>query len=458
MVSGVRDRNGKVTSVDKRTHTSPVSRRHFLKGAAGVSAAVLAGSAGRNVAFAAGSDKMCIALIGCGGRGTADARNCLRSAPGVELVAMADLFKDRLDSSLAQLKGGGGKKKPKKSISLAGKVKVAPDRRFVGFDAYEKVMALPDVNYVLLTTPPGFRADMFKAAIEAGKNVFMEKPVAVDPVGVRMILDASEQAKAKNLGVLPGTQLRHWKIFQETVKRIHGGAIGKLVGGQCYYNTGTLWYRTPGRGKTWTAAEEQIRNWLYYTWLSGDHIAEQHVHNLDVMNWCFGGPPVKAMGTGGRQVRVEAKWGNIWDHFTVEFEYAGGVRTMSMCRQTAGATRRVTDYIVGTKGRACPRKGEIWDEDGQTTWKFAGRQTDPSIQEHTDLIESIRAGKPLNEGKRIAETTLTAILGRMSAYTGREMNFAWALKSSKLDLRHKGLRFGPLPVRPVAMPGQTKLI
>jgi len=444
-----------------------VSRRTALKGAAGVTAAVLAGSAGRNAAYAAGSDTIRIALVGCGNRGSKDAINCLQSAEGVELVAAADLFEDRLDAGLKSIRSGNvryardarlGKEIPK-TVSdgpVAKQMKITPDRRFVGFDACEKVLALPDVDYVLLCEPPGFRPEHFQAAVKAGKHIFFEKPVAVDPAGVRAILAASKAAADKGLTVLPGTQMRHWKMVQDTVQRIHDGAIGTLVGGQCYYNTGGLWRRPVA--KDWSEAETQIRNWYYYTWLSGDHIVEQHIHNIDLMNWCFGGPPVKAIGMGGRQVRTDSGYGNIWDHFAVEFEYDGGPRVISMCRQTDGCTRRITEYIIGTKGQACPRVGEISDLKGNVTWKFAGEQMDPSIQEHADAIAGIRAGKPINYGRRVAESTMTAILGRMSAYTGREIKFSWAIKSSKLNLMPKDLKFGPLPVRDVAMPGKTKVM
>jgi predicted dehydrogenase len=363
------------------------------------------------------------------------------AAPGVEVVALADLFPDRVQSSLARLRE-----------KHAAKVKVSPDKCFTGFDAYKKVCALPEVDLIVSAAPPGFRPLHLKAAVEAGKHVFMEKPVAVDPVGVRSVIASSELARAKGLAIVAGTQRRHQARYLEVMKRIHGGAIGEVVGGQCYWNQGELWVvkQTPQM----TDMEWQCRNWLYFSWLSGDHIVEQHVHNIDVMNWAFGATPAKVMGMGGRQVRTGPEYGNIFDHFAVEFEYPNGARVMSMCRQIPGCADRVEEKIVGTKGSAFGY-GEI---SGPNAWKFEGDEINPYVQEHADLIAGIRAGKPLNEGKRIAESTLCAIMGRMSAYTGRAISWDWAMNASKLDLTPPKFEFGPLPVEPVAVPGKTPLV
>jgi len=291
-----------------------------------------------------------------------------------------------------------------------------------------------------------------KAAVEGGKNVFMEKPVAVDPVGIRSVMGSSELASQKKVAIVAGTQRRHQARYLEMMKGIHEGAIGDLVGGQCYWNQGDLWVkqREPGMSEM----EWQCRNWLYFTWLSGDHIVEQHVHNIDVMNWAFQSLPVKVMGMGGRQARTGPEFGNIYDHFAVEYEYPNGVRVMSMCRQTEGAAERVEERLVGTKGVAFGY-GEI---KSATPWKFEGEETNPYVQEHADLIASIRSGKSLNEGRRVAESTMCAIIGRMSAYTGRAINWDWAINSSQLDLTPKNFEFGPNPVDPVAVPGSTQLI
>jgi predicted dehydrogenase len=390
---------------------------------------------------AQGSDTIRVGVVGCGGRGTGAAIDCLNAAPGVEIVAMGDLFMDRIDSSLKRIKE-----------VHPDKVKVPKNKCFTGFDNYLKVAACPEVNLIVTAAAPGFRPLHLKAAVEAGKNVFMEKPVAVDPVGVRSVIASSDLARKKGLAVVTGTQRRHQQRYIELMKRIHNGEIGEITGGQCYWNQGELWVvkKTPQMSDM----EWQCRNWLYFTWLSGDHIVEQHVHNIDAMNWAFGSLPVKVMAMGGRQQRTAPEYGNIYDHFAVEFEYPNGVRVLSMCRQIKGCADRVEERIVGTKGYAFGY-GEIH---GTNFWKFDGDETNPYVQEQADLIASIRAGKPLNEGRRIAESTMCAIMGRMSAYTGRAINWEWAMASSKLDLTPPKYDFGPLPVEPMAIPGVTPLI
>jgi predicted dehydrogenase len=392
-------------------------------------------------AYAAGSDTIRVGVVGCGGRGTGAAIDCLNAAPGVEVVAMYDLFMDRIESSLKTIK----EKHP-------DKVKVTPERMFTGFEGFKKLSALPEVNLVIMASPPGFRPMQLKAAVEGGKNVFMEKPVAVDPVGIRSVLASSDLAAQKGLAIVAGTQRRHQASYLEIMKRIHEGAIGELVGGQCYWNQGDLWVKQMEPGMS--EMEWQCRNWLYFTWLSGDHIVEQHVHNIDVVNWAFQALPAKVMGMGGRQARTGPEFGNIFDHFAVEYEYPNGVRVMSMCRQTKGAADRVEERLVGTKGVAFGY-GEI---NGSSPWKFEGEEINPYVQEHADLIASIRGGKPLNEGRRVAESTMCAIIGRMSAYTGRAINWDWAMNSSLLDLTPKNFEFGPNPVDPVAVPGLTPLV
>jgi predicted dehydrogenase len=413
----------------------PLSRRGFLHASAAVAAG---GVLGTNFAFAAGSDRLRVGLVGCGGRGTGAAGDCASAAEGVEIYALGDLFSDRLESCRRRL----GR--------LAEKNQVTAERCFTGFDAYRRVID-SGVDLVLLTTPPGFRPMHLKAAVEAGKHVFAEKPVAVDPAGVRTVLAAAELAASKGVGILAGTQYRHHAGCIETIRRIHEGAIGEVVGAQCYHNTGGLWMHP--RQPEWSDTEWQIRNWLYFTWLSGDHIVEQHVHNLDVINWVMRAHPVKALGMGGRQARTDPAYGHIYDHFTVEYEYPDGVHVMSMCRQIDRTASKVADHIVGTKGTSNARSSIR----GATTWRYEGEAPNPYVQEHADLIASIRAGKPLNEGKQVAESSLTAIMGRMSAYTGQEVTWEQAL-NSKLDLFPEKLEFGPMPVAPVAVPGKTPLI
>jgi predicted dehydrogenase len=421
------------------TNGTGLTRRDFIKTSAAASlAAAIPGGLGL---YAAGSDAIRIGVIGCGGRGTGAAIDAVTSSPGVEILALADPFQDRIDGSLKTLRE-----------KVPAAVKVRPDTCFTGLDGYKKLLAIKDVNTIVTAAPPGFRPIHLKAAIEAGKHVFMEKPVAVDPVGVRSVIASSELAAQKGLAVVAGTQRRHQKKYLEVMKRIHDGDIGELVGGQCYWNQGELWVIK--KTAEMTDMEWHCRNWLYFSWTSGDHIVEQHVHNIDVMNWAFGATPVKVMGMGGRQVRTAPEYGNIFDHFAVEFEYPGGVRVMSMCRQIPGCADRVEEKIVGTKGFAFGY-GEIG---GANPWKFEGDEPNPYVIEHADLIASIRAGKPLNEGKRVAESTLCAIMGRMSAYTGRAISWEWAMNSSKLDLSPAKYEFGPNPVDPVAVPGKTPLV
>src|SRR5512139_2220689 len=423
---------------DDRT-TPAFNRRDFCKTAAAASvAAVLPGSLG---VFARGSDALKVGVIGCGGRGTGATIDCLTADPGVEVVALGDLVPDRVESALKKLKS-----------KFPDRVNVPANRCFTGFDNYLGVLSCPDVNMIVTATPPGFRPIHLKAAIEAGKHVFMEKPVAVDPVGVRSVIATSELAAQKNLAIVAGTQRRHQALYLELIKRVHDGQIGEIVAAQCYWNQGDLWVRK--REPNMTAMEWQCRNWLYFTWLSGDHIVEQHVHNIDVVNWAIGSMPKNIVGMGGRQVRVGSEYGNIFDHFAVEFEYANGVRVASYCRQTKGCAERVEERIVGTKGVALSA-GEIR---GEKPWKFTAKETNPYVLEHVDLIASIRSGKPLNEGRQVAESTMCAIIGRMSAYTGRAISWEWAMNTSKLDLSPAKYEFGPNPVDPVAVPGSTALV
>lgn len=425
------------------------SRRQFLKTGAAVSLLPLLGSV--SPVFAAGSDRLRIGLVGCGGRGLGAVRNCLAADPSVQLVALGDAFADRIDAALTEFtKGGGDEKNPRPPLP-ADQFAVTRERCFTGFDAYKQVVN-SGIDLVLLVTPPQFRPLHLRAAVEAGVHVFMEKPVAVDPVGARLVMQLADLAAQKKLAVVAGTQRRHSADYLETMARIKDGAIGELTGGSCYWMQGGLWHR--GRQPEWTEMEYQMRNWLYFTWLSGDHIVEQHMHNLDVMNWAFGGPPVKAYGMGGRQSRTDPKYGDAWDHFSVEYEYANGARVQSLCRQVDGTSTRVTERLVGTKGAAKP-SGAIT---GEQSWKFERPFTNPYDQEHIDLIRSIRAGTPLNEGRQVAESTLTAILGRMSAYTGREVSYAWLLEASKLDLTPPAFAWGDAPAVEIPVPGVTPLV
>jgi len=431
-------------------HTaSKVSRRDFMAGA--VSAAVSLAAIGQTArsVYAAGSDTIRVGLIGCGGRGTGATIDCLKSSQGVVLTAMGDAFKDRISASVGEIR-----KKMQEYKLADDRFKVTKETSFVGLDAYKQVIAA-DIDMVILATPPHFRPMHLKAAIEAGKHVFMEKPVAVDPVGIRSVIASSDLAEQKKLAIVAGTQRRHQAHYLEIMKRIQNGDIGKVVAAQCYWNQGGLWVKD--RQPEWSDMEWQCRNWLYFTWLSGDHIVEQHVHNLDVVNWAVGTHPVQCLGMGGRQVRTDPKYGNIFDHFAVEYEYPDGVRVLSMCRQMEGCSNRVSEHIVGTNGSVYIDDANV-SITGPNAYKYDGPNPNPYEVEHADLIASIRAGKPLNEGKRVAESTMTAIMGRMSAYTGRELKWDWAMNVSKLDLTPPKYEFGELPVEPVSVPGKTPLV
>ena len=417
------------------------TRRDFMKTAttAALGAAIIPG--GRVVAGGpvAGSDAIRIGLVGCGGRGTGAVEDALNSSQGVTLVAMGDLFADRLVSSRTRLAEKFGKA-----------IDVPEDRSFTGFDAYKKVLA-SDVNYIILATPPGFRPIHLAAAVEAGKSIFTEKPVAVDGPGIRSVLATYEKARAKGLGIAAGTQRRHQTGYVETMKRIHDGAIGNVLSARCYWNQGFLWKKD--RQPDWSDAEWQIRNWLYFTWLSGDHIVEQHVHNIDVVNWAMKTHPVRANGMGGRQVRTSPDFGHIFDHFAIDYEYENGTTLMSMCRQIEGCDKSVSEALIGEKGTSQVDKYTI---SGAKAWRFGGQDNRPYVQEHTDFIASIRAGKPYNELKTVAESTLTAIMGRMSAYSGKVVTWEQALNSQE-TLMPPNLTLGPLPTPPVPMPGQTQI-
>ncbi len=431
---------------------SNVSRRDFIKATAGVTAAMIAG---REKIFAAGSDKIRIGLIGCGDRGVGAAWDCVQSSPNVEIYALADLFQDKIDYAIHKYT----KEDPANAGSyMGGRVKddefnVTPERCFVGFDAYKKLMAT-DVDLVILASVPHFRSRHLAAAIDAGKHAFIEKPAAVDPAGVRSIIASAELAAKKNLAIVAGTHRRHQQSYIEVIKRIHGGDIGQIKAAQVYWTGGGGdWHLNP-RQPGWSDMEWQIRSWPFFTWLSGDFIVEQHIHNLDVLNWAMDAHPVSCVSMGGRQVRTKPEHGNIYDHFATEFVYPNDVRVLSMCNQIRGTHSRVEERIVGTKGSALV-ESTIY---GPKAYRFDEPMTDAFIQEHTDLIASIRAGAPLNEGKRVAESTMCAIMARMSAYTGRAINWDWAMKASKLDLTPEKYELGRMPVAPVAMPGKTQLI
>jgi predicted dehydrogenase len=434
---------------ESTTEKAGLTRRDMIKTA---SLASLAAAMPGGV-FAAGTSELIrVGLIGCGGRGTGAAINATEASPDVVIAAMGDLFPDQMEWSMGRLK----EKVP------AERLVVTPETSFTGFDAYKKVLAT-DVDVVILATPPFFRPEQLKAAVEAGKHIFTEKPVAVDPKGVRSVIATSELAASKGLSLVAGTQRRHQNHYLEIMRRVHGGDIGELVAGQCYWNMGALWVERAAMNwanrivKDWSDMEWQIRNWLFTVWASGDHIVEQHVHNLDVMNWAFGGHPVQCTGMGGRAARTGPQYGNIFDHFAVDYEYPNGARVMSMCRQTAGAAENVSERVVGTKGFTYTDSADGYIK-GANAWENPEASPNPYVQEHADLVASIKAGRPVNEGRQVAESCLTAIMGRMSAYTGRALSWDWVMNASKLDLSPPHMEFGELPPLEVAVPGETPLV
>lgn len=443
------------------TSSQKLTRRNFLRTSATATMALGAMASAPASVFAAGSDKIRVGLIGCGSRGIGAAMNCVLSTPGVEIVALGDVFQDRVEAALKQLKDNNQGKEwsCSREWKHADHVKATRETCFTGFDAYQKVLA-SGVDMVILAGPPHFRPIHLKAAIEAGKHVFMEKPVAVDPAGIRSILASSESAKQKSVAIVAGTQRRHENVYLELMKRVKNGDIGEIVAGEAYWNGpcvrtyGFYHERQPG----WSDMEYMLRNWYFYSWLSGDHIVEQHVHNLDVINWAIGAPPVEALAVGGRQWRVEPQFGNIYDHFGVRYRYPNGAIVVSQARQINGTEPRVGEGIVGTRGRASAGRIE-----GPKAWRWEGSNPNPYEQEHADLIASIRAGQPLNEGKQVAEATLTAIMGRMSAYSGKTVTWEFALKESELDLTPEeikvaGYKLGPAPTVPPPAKGNEELI
>jgi predicted dehydrogenase len=422
-------------------------RRDFLRASTtALAGGVLAGQLPS--VHAAGDAVLKVGLVGCGGRGTGAAAQALKADKEVKLVAMGDAFADRIKQSLNALE---------RDEEIARKVAVKPECCYAGFDAYKQVIAQCDV--VLLCTPPHFRPLHLQAAVEAGKHVFAEKPVAVDAPGVRSVLATCEQARKKNLSVVSGLCLRYDNGFRETVKRLRGGAVGDVFSLQANDYRGAIWVKP--REKGWTDMQWQMRNWYYFTWLSGDFNVEQHVHFLDVCAWVMNDTyPVRAMGLGGRQVRTGPEFGHIYDHFAVSYEYANGATLQSNCRQQKGCKNDISARVLGTRGQALlsERKRGLAIQGASGKWHFDGKENNLYQAEHDELFAGIRAGKPINNGDYMAKSTLLAIMGRMAAYTGQQITWEMAL-NSKEDLTPPRYDWDvPLPVPPVAMPGVTKFV
>jgi len=420
---------------------SNTSRRDFL-----ATSAIAGGLALAPSLFAGQNSALKVGLVGCGGRGTGAAKNTLKADSNVKLTAMADLFEDKAKSSLATLQ---------RSKDLAPQIDVKPDMIFTGFDGYKKVIDACDV--VLLTTTPHFRPMHLKAAIDAGKHVFAEKPIAVDAPGVRSVIETAKKAKEKNLSLLVGFCYRYEFGKRETIKRIHDGAIGDVTAIHCNYIT-----HDPGRyyemREPPETMEYQMRNWYYFTWTSGDHIVEQHCHNHDKAAWVLKGEyPISAYGLGGRQSRTDPKYGNIFDHHTVVYDYKSGAKVISLCRQVTGnVITDISDHIIGTNGSA---ELQTWTvrPTGKNVWEYDGDKGDMYDQEHIEFYQGIRGGNPINNGIEGAHSTLMSLMGRMATYTGQKISWKMAMES-KEDLSPPKYEWGHLDYKPVAVPGKTKFI
>jgi myo-inositol 2-dehydrogenase / D-chiro-inositol 1-dehydrogenase len=398
-------------------------------------------------------DVIKVALIGCGGRGRGAALQALRARQNVKIVAIADAFRDQLDEAYKVLN---------RNPELAKRVDIPEERKFVGFDAYQKAIPLADV--VILATPPGFRPMMFEEAVKQGKHIFMEKPVATDAPGVRRVLAAAEEAKKKKLNVVVGLQRHYQPNYREMVKRIHDGALGDIIGGSVYWVSGGVWVKP--RQPNQTEMEHQMRNWYYFNWLCGDHINEQHIHNIDVANWVKKGYPVSAQGTGGRQVRTGKDYGEIFDHHIVDYVYEDGTLINSQCRHYEGAFNKVDEMFVGTKGRvdSFGQKSILKDHKGNSLYTHNGKSDgDPYQIEHDELFAALAKGEyKFADAENGAKSTMTAIMGRMATYSGKTVKWEDALNSN-IDLFPTKLAWDAMPkvlpnadgFYPVAIPGKT---
>ena len=432
------------------------SRRSFVQKTALATSAILTVPLGvESMANVQGDKKLKLALVGCGGRGSGATVQALTADDNVELVAMADAFGDRIERSLKGIQ---------EHFAGEKKINVKEKNRFVGFDAYKKAIDLADV--VIMTTPPGFRPYHFEYAINNDKHVFMEKPVATDPVGIRRVLEMAKIAKSKKLNVVVGLQRHYQSKYIDLKQRVDAGAIGKIRSGQVYWNDAGVWVkkRKPGQSEL----EYQMRNWYYFNWLCGDHILEQHIHNIDVANWFVGEYPESAQGMGGRQVRNGLDHGEIFDHHFVEFTYPSGAVISSQCRHIPGTMSRVDEVFQGTKGSLEIGKGEITDLEGATQYKYPkkwGEDANPYQVEHDKLFASIRSGGVIADAENGAKSTLSAILGRMATYTGKKITFEEAL-NSQLHLMPETLTWDSTPptlpdengLYPIPTPGKTKFI
>lgn len=423
--------------------TKSLTRRDMIKASAGVAGAAALASVAP-MAYAQAGPTLKVGLIGAGARGTGAARDIAKSAPGIEITHLADIYPEALQRSRETLEK-----------NVPENMKVTNDTMHVGMDAYQKVID-SDVDVVLLCAYPHFRPKHAEAAINAGKHIFAEKPIAVDPVGVRKFIEVGKKAKEKGLAVLAGTQRRHSPNYQSAVKLVQEGAIGEVVGGSVFFCRAAG--RTPKpRRDGETDAEWMLRNWWWFSWLSGGMIGQLVIHQIDIMHWIMGGPCKSAYGFGGREVYRDPVYGNIFDHFAVMYEYAKGAQFHAYTRQTPGTDGNISDTFLGGKGRLvnASRRSVLADYNNKPIQIFSGTES-PYILEHTAMVNSIRAGEPINEAQNVAESTLMAIMGQFSAWTGKKIDFDWAMNESKLDLTPESYTDATIP--PVPVPGQTPLV
>lgn len=449
-------------------NSETVNRRDCLKSTA-VAGGALVPMALATRAHAAGSDEVKIGLIGCGGRGTGAAAQAMSVGENVKLHAMADAFDDRLEIAISSLsRGKAGKSKVEKGSGFRN-LDVPPERRFVGLDAYRRLMD-SDIDLAILTGPPGYRPLHFERAVEAGKHVFMEKPLASDPAGVRRILATNTKAIEQNLKVGVGLQRHHQATYQEAIGRIHAGEIGEIVNMRCFWNGGPP-AKTALPREDKTELEYQVRNWYFFDWLSGDHICEQHIHNLDICNWAKQALPVSAEGMGGRQVRTDKRFGNIFDHHAVVYSYEDGTKLHSYCRQMPGCQRLIAEFIEGTEGTAELGTGRctLTSRTGETIWASPRKRgpdyANPYQVEWDTLIDAIMHDNPHNEAEYGATSTMTAILGRFATYSGTEVAWDDAFASEKVMTTDAESWDAEPPIKPlsdgsyrIAIPGVTKVL
>ncbi len=425
------------------------TRRSFLQTSTGLGAAAMLGAMAVPRAVHAGVDEtLRVGLVGCGGRGMGAAKDALGADPKAQLVAVADTFADQAQTCVDELK---------LAEKFGSRVTVDAERTFVGFDAYKQLID-SGVDVVLLATPPHFRPEHLAYAVAAGKHCFVEKPVAVDAPGVRAVMAACDEAKKKSLSIVSGLCYRYDLPKREVVSQIlEEKVIGDVIAIDSRYLTGLLWHR--GESPDWSRMEYEVRNWLYFTWLSGDHIMEQAIHSIDKTAWILGDvAPLRATALGGRQQRVEPQFGNIYDHFTVLYEYPGGVRVTLSCRQQEGCASETSDHVLGSKGVAELMSHRIVDRGGKQVWRYRPSKDRPNpgmyLAEHQELFAAIRNGEPINNGHYMCNSTLLALMGRQAAYTGAALTWEECVNSQE-RLGPTQYAWGDVPDSHVAIPGKS---